>query len=122
MGDAYFIDVDKLDSIYFSDSPYLTDSEYSDIANKYKKILAENQGRHVKENFDVTYYFGLFPGNIDVSENIPNYSYQYFPENGVFTFTSDHYMKEENVSFLTNKYEAVILDNKLYVDSNWLAW
>ena len=122
MGDVQLIDVDKLNSIYFKDSSYLTDPEYSDIANKYKKILAENQGRHIKENSDGTYYFGLFPGNIDVSENIPNYSYQYFPEYGVFTFARDDYMKEENVCFLTNKYEAVILDNKLYVDSNWLAW
>lgn len=122
MGDVQLIDVDKLNSIYFKDSSYLTDPEYSDIANKYKKILAENQGRHIKENSDGTYYFGLFPGNIDVSENIPNYSYQYFSEYGVFTFARDDYMKEENVCFLTNKYEAVILDNKLYVDSNWLAW
>lgn len=122
MGDVQLIDVDKLNSIYFKDSSYLTDPEYSDIANKYKKILAENQGRHIKENSDGSYYFGLFPGNIDVSENIPNYSYQYFPEYGVFTFARDDYMKEENVCFLTNKYEAVILDNKLYVDSNWLAW
>lgn len=122
MGDVQLIDVDKLNSIYFKDSSYLTDPEYSDIANKYNKILAENQGRHIKENSDGTYYFGLFPGNIDVSENIPNYSYQYFPEYGVFTFARDDYMKEENVCFLTNKYEAVILDNKLYVDSNWLAW
>lgn len=122
MGDVQLIDVDKLNSIYFKDSSYLTDPEYSDIANKYKKILAENQGRHIKENSDGSYYFGLFPGNIDVSENIPNYSYQYFPEYGVFTFARDDYMKEENVSFLTNKYEAVILDNKLYVDSNWIAW
>ena len=122
MGDVKLIDVDKLNSIYFKDSSYLTDPEYSDIANKYNKILAENHGRHIKENSDGSYYFGLFPGNIDVSENIPNYSYQYFPEYGVFTFARDDYMKEENVSFLTNKYEAVILDNKLYVDSNWLAW
>lgn len=122
MGDVQLIDVDKLNSIYFKDSSYLTDPEYSDIANKYKKILAENQGRHIKENSDGSYYFGLFPGNIDVSENISNYSYQYFPEYGVFTFARDDYMKEENVCFLTNKYEAVILDNKLYVDSNWLAW
>ena len=122
MGDVKLIDVDKLNSIYFKDSSYLTDPEYSDIANKYNKILAENHGRHIKENSDGTYYFGLFPGNIDVSENIPNYSYQYFPEYGLFTFARDDYMKEENVCFLTNKYEAVILDNKLYVDSTWLAW
>lgn len=122
MGDVQLIDVDKLNSIYFKDSPYLTDPEDSDIANKYKKILAENQGRHIKENSDGSYYFGLFPGNIDASENIPNYSYQYFPDYGVFTFARNDHMKEENVCFLTNKYEAVILDNKLYVDSNWLAW
>lgn len=122
MGDVQLIDVDKLNSIYFKDSSYLTDPKYSDIANKYKKILAENQGRHIKENPDGSYYFGLFPGNIDVSENIPNYTYQYFPEYGVFTFARNDYMKEVNVCFLTNKYEAVILDDKLYVDSNWLAW
>lgn len=122
MGDAYFIDVDKLNSIYFSDSPYLTDPEYSDIANKYKKILAENQGRHIKENSDGTYYFGLFPGNIDVSENIPNYAYQYFPDYGVFAFARYDYMKEDKVCFLPSKYAGVILDGKLYVDSNWLAW
>ncbi|EEB36593.1 hypothetical protein ANHYDRO_00535 [Anaerococcus hydrogenalis DSM 7454] len=122
MGDAYFIDVDKLDEIYFSDSPYLTDPEYSNIANKYKKILAENQGRHIKENSDGTYYFGLFPGNIDVSENIPNYAYQYFPDYGVFAFARYDYMKEDKVCFLPSKYAGVILDGKLYVDSNWLAW
>ena len=122
MGDAYFIDVDKLNEIYFSDSPYLIDSEYSDIANKYKKILSENQGRHIKENSDGTYYFGLFPGNIDVSENIPNYAYQYFPDYGVFAFARYDYMKEDKVCFLPSKYAGVILDGKLYVDSNWLAW
>lgn len=122
MGDAYFIDVDKLNEIYFSDSPYLIDPEYSDIANKYKKILAENQGRHIKENSDGTYYFGLFPGNIDVSENIPNYAYQYFPDYGVFAFARYDYMKEDKVCFLPSKYAGVILDGKLYVDSNWLAW
>ncbi|WP_276876443.1 S8 family serine peptidase [Anaerococcus hydrogenalis] len=122
MGDAYFIDVDKLNEIYFSDSLYLTDPEYSDIANKYKKILAENQGRHIKENSDGTYYFGLFPGNIDVSENIPNYAYQYFPDYGVFAFSRYDYMKEDKVCFLPSKYAGVILDGKLYVDSNWLAW
>lgn len=122
MGYAYFIDVDKLDEIYFSDSPYLIDPEYSDIANKYKKILAENQGRHIKENSDGTYYFGLFPGNIGVSENIPNYAYQYFPDYGVFAFSRYDYMKEDKVCFLPSKYAGVILDGKLYVDSNWLAW
>ena len=122
MGDAYFIDVDKLNEIYFSDSSYLIDPEYSDIANKYKKILAENQGRHIKENSDGTYYFGLFPGNIDVSENIPNYAYQYFPDYGVFAFARYDYMKEDKVCFLPSKYAGVILDGKLYVEADWLAW
>lgn len=122
MGDAYFIDVDKLDEIYFSDSPYLTDPQYLNIANKYKKILAENQGRHIKENSDGSYYFGVFPGNIDGSENKPNYSYQYFPDYGVFAFSRYDYMKEDKVCFLPSKYAGVILDGKLYVDSNWLAW
>lgn len=122
MGDAYFIDVDKLDEIYFSDSPYLTDPQYSNIANKYKKILAENQGRHIKENSDGSYYFGVFPGNIDGSENKPNYSYQYFPEYGVFSFAYKDYMKEDKVCFLTSKYAGIIFNNKLYVEADWLAW
>lgn len=122
MGDVQLIDVDKLNLIYFKDSPYLTDPEYSDIANKYNKILAENQGSHIKENSDGSYYFGLFPGNIDVSEDIPNYSYQYFPEYGVFTFARNDHMKEDKVCFLTSKYAGVIFDGKLYVEADWLAW
>lgn len=122
MGDAYFIDVDKLDEIYFSDSPYLTDPEYSDIANKYKKILSQNQGSYIRENPDGSYYFRLFLGNIDGLENKPNYSYQYFPDYGVFAFARYDYMKEDKVCFLPSKYAGVILDGKLYVDSNWLAW
>lgn len=122
MGDAYFIDVDKLNEIYFSDSPYLTEPEYSNIANKYKKILSDNNGSHIRKNSDGTYYFGLFPGIIDGSENMPNYSYQYFPEYGVFTFSKNDYMKEKEVTFLTSKYAGIILNGKLYVDADWLAW
>lgn len=122
MGDVHFIDVDKLDEIYSSDSPYFTDPQYSNIANKYKKILSQNHGSYIRENPDGSYYFSLFLGNIDGLENKPNYSYQYFPEYGVFTFAKNDYMKEKEVTFLTSKYAGIIFNNKLYVEADWLAW
>lgn len=122
MGDVHFIDVGKLNEIYLKDSTYFTDPQYSDIKNKFEKLLEENNGKYIKENSDGSYYFGLFPGNIDFPENMPNYSYQYFPEYGVFTFARKDYMKEESVYFLNNKFAGIISDDKLYVDADWLAW
>ncbi|WP_049689877.1 S8 family peptidase [Anaerococcus jeddahensis] len=122
MGDVHFIDVGKLNEIYLKDSTYFTDPQYSDIKNKFEKLLEENNGKYIKENSDGSYYFGFFPGNIDVPENMPNYSYQYFPEYGVFTFARKDYMKEESVYFLNNKFAGIISDDKLYVEADWLAW
>lgn len=122
MGDVHFIDVDKLNEIYLKDSPYFTDPQYLDIRNKFYEILEENNGKYIKENSDGSYYFGLFPGNIDVPENMPNYSYQYFPEYGVFSFGYKDYMKEEDIYFLKSKYAGIIYNNRLYVESDWLYW
>lgn len=122
MGDVHFIDVDKLNEIYLKDSPYFTDPQYLDIRNKFYEILEENNGKYIKENSDGSYYFGLFPGNIDVPENMPNYSYQYFPEYGVFSFGYKDYMKEEDIYFLKSKYAGIIYNNRLYVEADWLYW
>ncbi|MDU5912728.1 MAG: S8 family serine peptidase [Anaerococcus vaginalis] len=122
MGDVHFIDVGKLNEIYIKDSTYFTDPKYSDINNKFEKLLEENNGKYIKENSDGSYYFGFFHDNIDVPENMPNYSYQYFPEYGVFTFARKDYMKEESVYFLNNKFAGIISDDKLYVEADWLAW
>ena len=108
MGDIYFVDVGKLNEIYLKDSSYFIDSKYS--------------GKYIKENSDGTYYFGLFPDNIENSENNPGYAYQYFPEYGVFSFAKKDYMKEENVCFLNNNYAAEVIDNKLFVEADWLYW
>ena len=108
MGDVQLIDVGKLNEIYLKDSAHFTDSKYS--------------GKYIKENSDGTYYFGLFPDNIDSSENDPGYAYQYFPKYGVFSSAKEDYMKEENVCFLNNKYAAEIIDNKLFVEADWLYW
>ena len=122
MGDVQLIDVGKLNEIYLKDSSYFIDPKFSDIKNKFYKKLEENQGKYIKENSDGSYYFGLFPENIDNSENNQSYAYQYFPEYGVFSFAKKDYMKEESVYFLNNKFAGIISDDKLYVEADWLSW